>query len=142
TAKSNQEHLTTAVVGIGYENLDPISIDLLSMDPATLVIGPKSAGKTEWLLTFALSSTKTLSPEQLEIIIISADRATPLRYLRKLPHVTYIHTKGQFAAIAEQKVNEVEKRWQLYSEQRDRSSELTTQFLMTLGLPKHTLIIV
>src|SRR5690606_20731728 len=79
---------------------------------------------------------------QLEIIIISADRATPLRYLRKLPHVTYIHTKGQFAAIAEQKVNEVEKRWQLYSEQRDRSSELTTQFLMTLGLPKHTLIIV
>lgn len=134
-------NLQTAPLGLEYDNLTPVFMDPMLMDPVTLVTGPKGSGKTEWVLTFCFAAADKLDPEQIEIVLISYDPQSPLRQLRNLPQVTYIGLKKQLEKL-DAIQTDAQARQQEYAKQQEVMQERTTQFLVGNRVPKYTIVIV
>lgn len=76
----------TVAVGMEYERLELVQIELGGQEQVNFVVGPAKSGKTEYLLTLCLAAAQALSPAELSIIIL-AFRPNQLHQLKGLPHV-------------------------------------------------------
>lgn len=135
-------NLRTAPMGRDYDTLQPVCIDLLQMDPVTLVMGAKGSGKTDWVMSFCLAAAQKLSPDQLEILLICLDHQSPLRVLRELPQVHYIGRKDGIKAVETFKAG-VRQRYEEQTKRNEQGQhELTTQRLLNPFVEKHSVVIV
>ena len=127
--------------GLDYDNLNPVVMDPTLMDPVTLVIGPKSSGKTEWILSFCLSLASKVSPQDVEIVVISFERYSPLRYLVALPHITYVSAKSHLTKLEHIRTQAIERQ-QKHGEQQENTQNFTTRSLAGMRPPAYTVIVV
>lgn len=97
-----EEHLLTASVGLDYDKLEDFRLNLSRLESTCLVVGPARSGKTEFLLTTALCAAKSISPDNLEIVVFAL-RKNHLASLQSLPHIRYAGT----VAEAEQLLHEL-----------------------------------
>ncbi|WP_258804816.1 FtsK/SpoIIIE domain-containing protein [Pseudarthrobacter sp. NS4] len=70
----------TAVIGVGGDDLDPVSIDLQSGQPSFLIVGTPGSGRS----TMALAAAESFRRNGAELVII-ASQASPLRQQAQLP---------------------------------------------------------
>jgi S-DNA-T family DNA segregation ATPase FtsK/SpoIIIE len=78
----------TAPIGVEFNRLEPVSLDLDRMDPVLFVTGPGQSGKTNALISLTLAAAKTIDPNNLKIIVFGT-RRSPLLELTDLPHLTW-----------------------------------------------------
>jgi len=80
------DDLPTAPVGMDYDELAPTPVELRRLDPVTFVAGPQRSGKTEYLMTLALSAARAAPPQALQIIVIAL-RRNHLHHLHGIPNI-------------------------------------------------------
>ncbi|MCL4868729.1 MAG: hypothetical protein KJ063_07170 [Anaerolineae bacterium] len=127
----------TAPLGLGYDQLAPLVIDLRRWEAASLVVGPPGSGKTEFLLTLALAAAKTMTPEQIEIIVIGL-KDQRLRPLSSLPQVKTAARLVQARTL----LTQLHQRLQTQAEAMREQQEQSQTGSLELSYPTHTLILV
>lgn len=135
-------NLRTAPLGLDYDALQPVCMDVLLMEPVTLVIGPRGSGKTEWVMSFCLAAAQALPPDKIEIVLICLDGQTPLRALRDLPHVHYISNRHSLPQLEKFKAGAKKRHEAEVKQQEQRQHETTTRLLLSQVITKHTVVIV
>ena len=135
----------TAVLGLDYDTLHPIQLNLNRLNPYNLVVGPSQSGKTNFLSTLCLSVAMSLAPTQIDIYLFAFDQArTPIHSLRKLPHVQFANSPAYAQKLLSQLEGILETRsseQQAYDEHQADLS-LDTYVESTRIFPKRTLILI
>lgn len=135
-----QERQITAPVGLVYDALQPVEIDLSRLELLQLIVGPPESGKTELLLSFCLAAAAAIPPEQLRILVLAFRQPSLLQGLKGLPHVQFVGHPAQARNVLPALVNNLKERaTALLTEQEQMVGQ--TGFLSRLR-PQRTLIVI
>lgn len=84
----------TAPIGMEFDRLEPVSLDLERMDPVLFITGPGQSGKTNALISIVLSAARAIDPHDLKIVVFATGRS-PMVELQRVPHMTLIDQSGK-----------------------------------------------
>jgi hypothetical protein len=130
----------TAPLGIQYDRLEPVWIELNVLESFNLVLGPPQSGKTDFLITLALAAAQNFPPHHLEIVVLAFKQHSALRLLRELPHAVFANNGRVAAKVLTNLQAELKKR---ASQQREASEKTISDTLnLSTFLPKRSLILI
>jgi S-DNA-T family DNA segregation ATPase FtsK/SpoIIIE len=132
--------LATAPLGLNYEQLAPVALDFIKVEPIALVVGPAESGKTDFLLTLCLSACKNLLPRQIELYIFSL-KSQRLRPLGGLPHVQYAGNASHSRKLLNSLLESLKVRAEEQRAKQEATQEWTTSDL-SRSIIKRTVIII
>ncbi|MCP4356601.1 MAG: hypothetical protein GY796_01100 [Chloroflexi bacterium] len=132
--------MPTATLGLDYNSMEPVTIDVSQLQAYSIVTGPARSGKTDFLLTLCLSAAVNLSPSQVEIFVLVLERHNPLRLLRDLPHIQLGASFTRARKLLTDLHTLLTQRMEEQQVQQDQT--MVTAADMTRVIPKQTLIVV
>lgn len=122
----------TLGVTVGRAGADETWLDLVDDGPHAIVVGTTGAGKSEFLITWALALCRSRSPREVMLILADFKGGTAFEPLAGLPHVAGVITDLD-GALAERAVRS------LAAEVRRREAELARVGARDVSDPRCTL---
>lgn len=95
-----QAHPAAAIIGVGADSGQPVTLDLFSDGPHALLAGTTGSGKSVALQVWLQSLAAQLSPKRLRLVLLDYKGGTGLSAVASWPHVELFHTDLDYSRTA------------------------------------------